>query len=96
MAGSSRRGRLYIVNQGPQYSGPGIMVPSLGYAPGEGVAVPGAYPYIGRYRQRAYYGYRPTLITDIVRAYYGYHRYRHRYYHSRYPLHSRGCRRSLG
>jgi hypothetical protein len=76
-------GPVYIVNQGPQYSGPGLMVPSLGYAPGEGVAAPGAYPYIGRYRQRAYYGYRPH-------AYYGYHPYRHRYYHSRYPLHSRG------
>jgi hypothetical protein len=68
-------GPLYIVNQGPQYSGPGIMVPSLGYAPGEGVAMPGAYPYIGRYRPRAYYGYHP---------------YRHRYYHGGYPLRSRG------
>ncbi|MDE1972476.1 MAG: hypothetical protein KGL96_06230 [Hyphomicrobiales bacterium] len=69
-------GPVYIVNQGPQYSGPGIMIPSLGYAPGEGVAGPGTYPYVGPYHPHAYYGYHP---------------YRHRYYyHGRYPLHSRG------
>jgi hypothetical protein len=68
---------IYIVNQGPQYSGPGIMIPALSYAPSEGVAAPGAYPYIGR---RPPYGY-PVYA----------HRYYHnRYYWHRRAVRARG------
>ncbi len=75
--GSPAVAPIYIVNQGPQYSGPGIMIPSLSYSPGEGVAAPGAYPYIGHYPYRPYY-------SRYAR---GVHRY---YWHYRHPLHTRG------
>ncbi|MGA9319944.1 MAG: hypothetical protein WBW06_02670 [Xanthobacteraceae bacterium] len=46
---------LYVVNQGPEYSGPGLMVPFGTYSPATNVAAPGAYPYVaGRG-----YGYGP-------------------------------------
>jgi hypothetical protein len=37
---------IYVVNQGPQYSGPGLMIPLKTYSPTTGVALPGRYPYI--------------------------------------------------
>lgn len=37
---------LYVVNQGPEYSGPGLMVPYGTYSPATGLAAPGQYPYI--------------------------------------------------
>jgi hypothetical protein len=73
----ARLWRQSTVNQGPQYSGPGIMIPSLSYSPGEGVAAPGAYPYIGRYPYRRYY---PRYSHHM-------HSY---YWHHRHPLHTRG------
>lgn len=66
---------LYFVNQGPQYSGPGVMLPYPTYAPSAGIAAPWAYPYVGRYRYRGY-------------PHYYAHRVHHYWY--RRPLHSRG------
>jgi hypothetical protein len=37
---------LYVVNQGPQYSGPGMMVPYQTYAPAAAYAPAVNYPYI--------------------------------------------------
>jgi len=52
---------LYVVNQGPEYSGPGLVRPFGTYAPWTGVANPAAYPYVGpRYAYRhhwRHYGY---------------------------------------
>jgi hypothetical protein len=67
----------YVVNQGPYYSGPGMMVPYQTYSPGYGLANPAAYPYIGGgyYRPgypRPYYGARVAYR----------HYWRHRYYHN--------------
>ena len=54
---------FYVVNQGPEYSGPGLMVPFGTYSPAYGVAAPGAYPYVagrgygyGRRYGHPYYG----------------------------------------
>jgi hypothetical protein len=67
----------YVVNQGPVYSGPGVMLPNGAYSPLAGVADPAAYPYVGRpgYRAGPGYAYGPRYA-----AYH--HRYwRHRHYH---------------
>jgi hypothetical protein len=47
---------IYVVRQGPYYSGPGLMVPYQTWSPSVQV---GAYPYIGprRYGGVRYYGY---------------------------------------
>src|SRR5271167_3647174 len=37
----------YVVNQGPVYSGPGVMVPFGTYSPTAGLSNPAAYPYVG-------------------------------------------------
>jgi hypothetical protein len=39
---------IYVVPQGPEYSGPGIMIPEGVYSPQIGLANPAEYPYIGR------------------------------------------------
>jgi hypothetical protein len=54
---------LYVVNQGPEYSGPGLMVPFGTYSPATNVAAPGAYPYVAGHG----YGYGPRY----PRPYYG-------------------------
>ncbi len=58
---------LYVVNQGPEYSGPGLTVPFGTYSPATNVATPGAYPYVagrgygyGPRYPRPYYGSRYT------------------------------------
>ena len=43
---------IYVVNQGPEYSGPGIMVPYPTYSPAAAYA---PYPYIPGYRPHPYY-----------------------------------------
>lgn len=64
---------IYVVNQGPEYSGPGIMVPYKTYAPQANLVAPYDYPYISHrygYGHRYWYGHR-----------YGYGRgYAHPYY----------------
>jgi hypothetical protein len=42
---------IYVVNQGPDYTGPGIMTPFHTWTPSASYVVPGSYPY------RAGYGY---------------------------------------
>jgi hypothetical protein len=66
----------YVVNQGPVYSGPGVMLPNGGpYSPLAGVADPAAYPYVGRpgYRAGPGYAYGPRYAA--------YHRHHWRYHH---------------
>jgi hypothetical protein len=49
---------LYVVNQGPDYTGPGIMVPYHTWTPSASYVVPGAYPYVSGYRPAYHrYGY---------------------------------------
>jgi hypothetical protein len=51
---------LYVVNQGPVYSGPGMMLPYRTYAPAAAFAPGINYPYIGRrygYRGPGFYRY---------------------------------------
>jgi hypothetical protein len=53
---------LYVANQGPEYSGPGLMVPYQTYSPGAALAPAINYPYIApRYRVR--YAYRPHVYV---------------------------------
>ena len=67
---------MYVVNQGPEYSGPGLMVPYGTYSPATNLAAPGEYPYIGA---RGYgYGHRYGA------GYRGYRHYGHPYYHASY------------
>ena len=42
---------IYVVNQGPDYTGPGIMTPYHTWMPSASYVVPGSYPY------RSGYGY---------------------------------------
>jgi hypothetical protein len=59
---------LYVVNQGPAYSGPGLTVPYGTYSPGTNLAAPGAYPYVaGRG-----YGYGPRYPRPYYRSPYTY------------------------
>jgi hypothetical protein len=41
--------QVYVVNQGPVFSGPGIYAYTNTYVPG---LVPAHYPYVGRHRHR--------------------------------------------
>jgi hypothetical protein len=74
---------IYVVNQGPDYTGPGIMVPYRVYAPGAGFAPPPAYsyvvgqPYPTGYVPNPYYAGAGPVIPYRERAYYhgGYPRY---------------------
>ena len=79
---------LYVVNQGPEYSGPGFVIPYRTYSPYTGLAAPAAYPYIkpwhARYAQPYYgarYAYHPR--------YFGPAPYWHRHWYHR-PLGVRG------
>ena len=48
---------IYVVNQGPEYTGPGIMVTYRTYSPQAGLAAPYDYPYISRPGYGYGYGY---------------------------------------
>ena len=63
---------IYVVNQGPDYSGPDFMVPFHTYAPGVAYAPPAEYPYVyGGYRRyHRYWG-----------GHFGYHRRWHSWHH---------------
>ena len=58
---------MYVVNQGPEYSGPGLVVPYGSYSPATDLAAPEAYPYIGgpaygdrrHWHHHAHAGYAP-------------------------------------
>jgi hypothetical protein len=62
--------QIYVVRQGPYYSGPGLMVSYQTWSPGGYVAPP---PYVGPYRYRyggVRYGYRHRAIRHH-RQYHG-------------------------
>jgi hypothetical protein len=67
---------IYVVNQGPDYTGPGIMVPYRVYGPGAGYAPPPAYSYVGGEPYPAGYGMNPyyagagPVVPYRERAYY--------------------------
>jgi hypothetical protein len=53
---------IYVVNQGPDYTGPGIMVPFHTWTREPTFAPPAAYPYVPGYG----YGYGPHLGARIA------------------------------
>jgi hypothetical protein len=67
---------MYVVNQGPDYTGPGLMVPYRVYGPDAGAAPPAAYSYVAgeaypaRYRLNPYYGGAGPVVPYRERAYY--------------------------
>jgi hypothetical protein len=69
---------LYVVNQGPQYSGPGLMVPYQTYSQEAAYAPAVDYPYVSPYESGYGYG-----------AGYGYG-YRHRSYYGQPYYHGPG------
>jgi hypothetical protein len=69
---------LYVVNQGPDYSGPGLVVPYHTYAPQAQYAPPPYYPpYSHGYYPRPYYHH----AYYAPRPYYGHPYYGHYYTH---------------
>jgi len=70
---------LYVVNQGPVYSGPGIMAPYQTYSPETAYAPATDYPYVPGYGNGYGYGYG----YGYGRAAYP-HYYAHPYYRARY------------
>jgi hypothetical protein len=59
---------IYVVNQGPDYTGPGITVPYHTWSPASSYVVPGSYPYYRGYHRWGYrYGWR--------RSYWGPHHF---------------------
>lgn len=75
---------LYVVNQGPEYSGAGMMVPYQAYSPGAAFAPAINYPYVGPgygYREP---GYLPHRVYRDPRYAYRTRVYVHpRYYRAR-------------
>lgn len=74
----------YVVNQGPVYSGPGLMIPYNTYSPAEAYAPATNYPYVPGYGYgpRPHYGYhygaRPIYRSHVAAyhaRYYGHPRY---------------------
>ena len=67
---------IYVVNQGPDYTGPGLMVPYRVYAPGAGYAPPPAYSYVagksypGGYVRNPYYAGAGPVVSYRERAFY--------------------------
>ena len=61
---------LYVVNQGPIYSGPGLMQPYATYSPDTAYAPAANYPYVPGY------GYGPAPVPPPY--------YSHLYYHPHY------------
>jgi hypothetical protein len=72
---------IYVVNQGPDYSGPGIMVPYHTWTPASSYVVPGSYPYFHGYHRWGYrYGWHrpfaPRLRVSYGARFYGHPFYR--------------------
>jgi hypothetical protein len=59
---------MYVVNQGPEYSGPGLTVPFGTYSPATNLAAPAQYPYVAG----PGYSYGPRY--PYYRSRYAYHR----------------------
>ncbi len=96
-------GPIYVVNQGPEYTGPGIMVPYHTYSPQAGFVAPSDYPYISgrgygygyRYGYGRGYGMRPYGLRHAYahpydhRTGYGSTPYWHRHPHPHHPVEMR-------
>jgi hypothetical protein len=86
---------IYVTNQGPDYSGPGIMVPYHTWTPASSYVVPGSYPYLPgygygyrhRYGYAHGYGYRYGVHRPHIGARVAYHArfYGHPLYHGAAP-----------
>jgi len=65
---------IYVVNQGPDYTGPGIMTPFHTWTPSASYVVPGSYPYRPGYGYHRYgYGYRYGYVhRPVYWRHYGY------------------------
>lgn len=83
---------IYVVNQGPDYTGPGIMVPFHTWAPAASYVVPGSYPYFRGYAYRGYgyayhsrwayrYHWRRPVFAPRFHVSYGARFYAHPFYH---------------
>jgi len=55
---------IYVVNQGPEYAGPGLMVPYRTWSPAAAYAPESEYPYIRGYG----YGAPPYGVHHLYRA----------------------------
>ena len=62
---------LYVVNQGPEYSGPGLTVPYGTYSPGTNLAGPAQYPYVAG----PGYGYGPRYPRPYYHSRFTYQRH---------------------
>ena len=74
----------YVVNQGPVYSGPGLMIPYQTYSPENAYMPATGYPYVPGYGYGGYgyggygyggYGYGGAAVSP---PYYAYPHYRYR------------------
>ena len=79
---------IYVVNQGPEYSGPGIMVPYRTWTPAGPYVAPGTYPYFSGY---GYGGYRHAVHRRYLapRRYVAYRHYVAPRRHILYRVHLR-------
>jgi hypothetical protein len=68
---------IYVVNQGPEYNGPGVMVPYRTYAPPMEYAPPPVYP---PYFAHPHHYYRTAHVYYHPHMYYGTRPYPHRPY----------------
>jgi hypothetical protein len=88
---------IYVVNQGPEYAGPGIMIPYRTWSPAAAYAPAAGYPYVPGYHHG--YGYRyghrhhgpGPRFAYRERVYAHPHHYPVRYWHS-YPQRPLGVR----
>jgi hypothetical protein len=70
---------IYVVNQGPDYTGPGIMVPYRTWNPAPLYAPPSTYPYVPGYGYG--YGYGDGYRIQDRRVAYRWHSHPYRHYH---------------
>jgi hypothetical protein len=70
---------MYVVNQGPDYTGPGVMEPYRTYNPAPVYAPTASYPYVPGYGPRPYYHAGPRYAYG-ARAVYRPHFYGPRFY----------------
>jgi hypothetical protein len=74
---------IYVVNQGPDYTGPGIMVPYHTWTPASSYVVPGSHPYVSGYGYRRWgyrYGWHRPFLAPRLRVSYGARFYGHPFY----------------
>ena len=88
---------IYVVNQGPDYTGPGIMVPYHTWTPAASYVVPGSYPYRPGFGYRHYgygfhyglgyrYGWHRPFIAPRARIAFHAGFYGHPFYHRPMPV----------